>query len=1045
VKTFVDGRGKNPDKGGTGIQLLNGHVDHCHGRYIMGWALPVRPDGHCRITVADSTGRIIAGAVASEPRADLAAVGGGRIDFAFRVGVPLTDAPGPVRVQADGVDLPNSPVFLEADIFDGELSIDCGVVSGWVANRCLLGVTEPVTLFDQDGHLVLTIPTRQDPADTDPLFRPARFAATLPAHCFGGHELCLTAKIGDATVARTFGSCRLEGYLDKITGTICAGWLFSPDASGRCFEIAVYRDGVMVGDGATTMTRDDVSRRHAPAGECGFEFALIADDQPFPGLTHVSIRLAGSQRELFDGPFLLGSRAEAAQEAYNAAGIAARMDLVLGNGSAILRDAFADWLRGLRSGPADFRIRTRPLAPAADSMRRLSIVIPVFSDVAATRLCFESVMRTRRLGRDAVVIVNDNPADPAIAELIDAQARHPDVFILRNGQNIGFVESANRAMNFVHAGDILLLNADTELFSGAIDEMHRVLHGSPDIGTVTALSSNATLFSYPHPSGVEEVLDDIAWPDLAAVALRENAGQSVFIPTAHGFCMLIRRDVVAEIGLFDLAFGRGYGEENDFSIRAADRGWRHVLAGGVLVRHDESASFRAEKPALLATNLGLLSERYPEYNARIRAFAAADPVRRLRWPLDFHRLRRFRQAGFKIELIVENWLDGGTARAAADIDAIVHTPDVHLLHLMGAKDGTIALHLEGLQIHSVFRPEDAATLFDLLATLDLERVVVHHLLGFTQDFVRGLHAFIASRPSVFHVHDYYYVCPRVTMIDASGAFCGGAAPDRCVRCIGLDGTHNAYRMTEMTPAEHRKLFQDMLSAASSVIAPSRDTADRLAALIPGSRPVAVPHPQTGVSFPIGVRRGTMTDICLFGAIGPHKGSSTLLALARLARLNHPEFRFHVIGYTNVDEALLAVGNVTISGKYDPEALPALVEASGARIALFLHGWPETFSYTLTEAVGLGLIPVVPDVGAPADRIRAAGFGVVFPFPIDLNRVMSVLGGIGDGTVAFNRDGALPVGFDTSEAHEQLRSLYHEGGTARVLDVPKPRRRKAASR
>jgi hypothetical protein len=36
-------------------------------------------------------------------------------------------------------------------------------------------------------------------------------------------------------------------------------------------------------------------------------------------------------------------------------------------------------------------------------------------------------------------------------------------------------------------------------------------------------------------------------------------------------------------------------------------------------------------------------------------------------------------------------------------------------------------------------------------------------------------------------------------------------------------------------------------------------------------------------------------------------------------------------------------------------LPRLIEATHARIALFLHGWPETFSYTLSEAVAQGLI------------------------------------------------------------------------------------------
>ena len=65
----------------------------------------------------------------------------------------------------------------------------------------------------------------------------------------------------------------------------------------------------------------------------------------------------------------------------------------------------------------------------------------------------------------------------------------------------------------------------------------------------------------------------------------------------------------------------------------------------------------------------------------------------------------------------------------------------------------------------------------------------------------------------------------------------------------------------------------------------------------------------------------------------------------------------------------------VTGAYEPAALPGLVAGTGAAIALFLHVWPETFSYTLSEAIDAGLLPVVPDIGAPAERVRATGPGV----------------------------------------------------------------------
>ena len=50
-------------------------------------------------------------------------------------------------------------------------------------------------------------------------------------------------------------------------------------------------------------------------------------------------------------------------------------------------------------------------------------------------------------------------------------------------------------------------------------------------------------------------------------------------------------------------FGRGYGEENDFSMRAAGAGWRNVLAGDVFVYHEGAVSFSDERVALTAISV----------------------------------------------------------------------------------------------------------------------------------------------------------------------------------------------------------------------------------------------------------------------------------------------------------------------------------------------------------------------------------------------------------------------------------------------------------
>jgi hypothetical protein len=208
--------------------LRKGRIDECRGRYIFGWAIAVEAGAHCVVSVTDASGAMVASTVADAPRPDLVAVGNGRNDFAFHVAVPLGVAPGPVQVLADGIAFPESPLHLDEGVIDGCLSVRDGVVSGWICSRGTVPVTKPVTLIDQDGAVVLTLPTRLGPADVDPLFRPGRFSAELPASCFGRPELVLRAKVGEAIVAACV--CAVRGWRGFSTGS--AG----PAAWGGCFR-----------------------------------------------------------------------------------------------------------------------------------------------------------------------------------------------------------------------------------------------------------------------------------------------------------------------------------------------------------------------------------------------------------------------------------------------------------------------------------------------------------------------------------------------------------------------------------------------------------------------------------------------------------------------------------------------------------------------------------------------------------------------------------------------------------------------------------------
>ena len=758
----------------------------------------------------------------------------------------------------------------------------------------------------------------------------------------------------------------------------------------------------------------------------GFDVTLPPSKADPLSFATLSFRFPGSDRELFDGPYVLGGRPELVTAARRLSRLAvgALSNLLSRPEQAVLQAALGDFIS--RARQTDRLVFGKQAATRhSGAGTRLNIIVPIYRGIDITEACIASILATRSVEEHRLILVNDHSPDAGMSAMLNRYANVPNLFILTNETNLGFVGSANRGLAFAGAGDVLLLNSDTRLFPGGLAELCRVAYASPDIGTVTPFSSNATIFSYPHASLRGGDLPDIGWAELADIALKRNAGRIIEVPTGHGFCLLVKREILDRAGRFDEAFGRGYGEENDLCARAADLGYRNVAAPAVLVEHRESISFTGDKSALLTTNLRILEGRYPEYTPLIMEAERRDDLRSGRWALDAARLGRAADAGTRFVLVVRNGLGGGTSQAITNIEAVVGYGGQSKIALGCRADGFMELSVAAPAIHAIFAPDESGELMKLLAAARIGLIVVHQVLGFPARFITELRDWLRDRHGVFYAHDYYALCPRVTMINAAGQFCDVASPSVCTRCLALGGSHESSRLDALTPEEHRSVFADFLAAFRHVVVPSQSAAAYLHRVFPDRVLEVVPHPSPPATFASAPRGQTGEEVVLFGAIGPHKGSGKLLEIAQLARLTHPSLRFRVIGYTDRDDDFRRLGNVTITGSYAPPEMDDLVRACRGRLALFLSVWPETYSYTLTEAVRLGFVPLVPDIGAPAERVRAAGYGAVFPFPIVPAQVLNLISATRETTAGEGDPAAFAPGDENADITHRLYGITPE--------------------
>ncbi len=642
--------------------------------------------------------------------------------------------------------------------------------------------------------------------------------------------------------------------------------------------------------------------------------------------------------------------------------------------------------RDLLGSPVDPSVRIEAAlaaaAPAIPSRRPpagVDVIIPVHGARAATLACLDSVL-AGVARRSRIVVIDDASPDPELARALDRLAARERIVLIRRGSARGFPAAANAGLSAAAAAgrDAVLLNSDTLVASGWLEALRAVAHSAPDIGTVTPLSNRGSILSYPGPEGANPVPDLAGTRRLAALARRANAARVVDIPVGVGFCLYVRHDCLRATGFLRVdLFAQGYGEENDFCLRARQLGWRHVAAPGVFVAHIGGQSFGGAAEALRARNGAVLERRHPGYDALIAAHAVADPLADSRRRIDLLRWRAARPpdpAG--AVLIVTHDQGGGVERAIA---ARIGATGSRALVLRPAhlSDGRIGARVSDVRTaesypNLVFAvPDEMPALARLLRAERVAHVELHHLLGHAPGILELPR--LLGVPYEVHVHDYAWLCPRVALLGVAGRYCGEPDVAGCGACVAAAGN---LLEEDIGPAALRARSAGVLAGARRVVVPSADPALRLARYFPGVIPDVVAHEDDSglADSPPPLRDPGICRIVVIGAVGVAKGYDVLLACARDAAARTLPLGFVVVGHTIDDAPLLATGRAFVTGPYAPDEAVALIRAQKAAIAFIPSVVPETWCFTLTEAWRAGLRAVAFDLGAQAERVRATGRG-----------------------------------------------------------------------
>lgn len=225
--------------------------------------------------------------------------------------------------------------------------------------------------------------------------------------------------------------------------------------------------------------------------------------------------------------------------------------------------------------------------------------------------CLDSLLpEAERLGVPVLAVDNGSPDDSADRLLAYAET-HPHLATLLSGENLGFAGGMNRAVAATASDWAILVNSDTRFAPGALERLLRAFRRAPPeigmIGPLTNAAGNGQYVAMPGESP-EEIIAH------AQRLLAEETGLVIPCYRADFFCVGIRRSLWDRLGGLDTVFGKGYYEDFDFSMRAAQAGFFAAICEDAFVHHAGSSSFKRspEQESLIRKNKEIFRRRHPQ-------------------------------------------------------------------------------------------------------------------------------------------------------------------------------------------------------------------------------------------------------------------------------------------------------------------------------------------------------------------------------------------------------------------------------------------------
>lgn len=255
----------------------------------------------------------------------------------------------------------------------------------------------------------------------------------------------------------------------------------------------------------------------------------------------------------------------------------------------------------------------------------IGIVIVNWNNKTDVLHCINSLKSDGYLDAHRIIVQDNGSTDGSVEEI---QKEFPEIEILRSMENLGYAGGNNNGIRQILKGSarfVLILNPDTLVQKGSIEQLVRVMDENRDVGIVgpTILDPDGKVWS--RGGYVDRMRYSAGLIGLGEMSENHRSdpdlvGMTKEVDYISGTAMMVRREVFESVGLFHLEYFI-YFEDVELCLRAKAAGFRIVLVPSATIDHKESSSFGKNSPAhryYMARNHMLFVERNAQMSIRMR-------------------------------------------------------------------------------------------------------------------------------------------------------------------------------------------------------------------------------------------------------------------------------------------------------------------------------------------------------------------------------------------------------------------------------------------